>query len=176
MLVGLFRIHLQLSFGHLLTFIRYIEVHFTFSFLDGVRYNENFVKSRFIISRFFSIHFIVILAGLKKTFVIPRTWLQRGSLNRGSTVVAEVNPRQAEGVWFESYLVPLTPFLSCCLLLFFVLVLLFFSRYTFFLFLSASFPFFVLLALYLCFARLCDSPVSSFCLFLTSLHSHFPNF
>ena len=121
-LVGLFRIHLQLSFqsfGHLLTFIRCIEVHFTFSFLDGVRYNENFVKSRF-----FSILFIVILAGLKKSFVIPRTSLQRGSLNRGSTVVAEVKSRQAEGVWFESYLVP---FLSCCLLLFFVLVLLFCS-------------------------------------------------
>ena len=43
--------------------------------------------------------------------------------------MAEVKSRQAEGVWFESYLVP---FLSCCLLLFFVLVLLFFLDIHFF--------------------------------------------
>ena len=51
----------------MLTFIRYIEVYFTFGLLDCVRYNEDFVKSRFVIlSRFYSIHFTVILAGLKK--------------------------------------------------------------------------------------------------------------
>ena len=61
----------------MLTFIRYIEVNFTF--VDCVRYKEEFVKSRFCF-----IHFTVILAGLKK--VIPRTSLYRGSLNRGSTV------------------------------------------------------------------------------------------
>jgi len=48
-------------FRHMLTFIRYIEVYFTFGRLDCVRYNEDFV-----ISRFCSIHFTVILAGLKK--------------------------------------------------------------------------------------------------------------
>ena len=48
----------------MLTFIRYVEVYFTFSFLDGVRYNEDFVNSRFVISRFCSIYFILILAGL----------------------------------------------------------------------------------------------------------------
>ena len=30
----------------MLTFIRYVEVYFTFAFLDYVRYNEDFVKSR----------------------------------------------------------------------------------------------------------------------------------
>ena len=45
----------------MLTFIRYIEVYFTFGLLDCVRYNEDFVKSRF-----YFIHFTVILAGLKK--------------------------------------------------------------------------------------------------------------
>ena len=38
-----------------------MEVHFTFAFLDSVHYNKDFVKSRFC-----SIHFIVILAGLMK--------------------------------------------------------------------------------------------------------------
>ena len=50
----------------MLTFIPYIEVYFTFAFLDCVRYNEDFVKSRFVTSRFCSLHFIAILAGLKK--------------------------------------------------------------------------------------------------------------
>ena len=36
-----------------------------FGFLDCARYNEDFVKSRFVISRFCSIHLAVILAGLK---------------------------------------------------------------------------------------------------------------
>ena len=84
-LFGLFRIHLQLSFGHMLTLIPHIEIYFTFAFLDCARYNEYFAKSRFVISRFCSIPFIVILARLKK-IVIPRTSLYRGSLNRGSTV------------------------------------------------------------------------------------------
>ena len=51
----------------MLTFIPHIEVYFTFAFLAfyvcvlRVRYNEDFVKSRFCSS-----HFIAILAGLKK--------------------------------------------------------------------------------------------------------------
>ena len=36
-----------------------------FGLLDCVRYNEDFVISRFVISRFCSIHFTVTLAGLK---------------------------------------------------------------------------------------------------------------
>ena len=49
-----------------MTFIRYIGVDFTFGLLDCVRYNEEFVVSRFVISRFCSIHFTVTLAaGLK---------------------------------------------------------------------------------------------------------------
>ena len=47
-------------FSRVLTFIRYIGVHFTFGILDCVRYNEDFV-----ISRFCSIHFTVTLTGLK---------------------------------------------------------------------------------------------------------------
>ena len=45
----------------MVAFIRYIEANFTFGLVDCVRYNEDFVKSRFC-----SIHFTVILAGLKK--------------------------------------------------------------------------------------------------------------
>ena len=50
----------------MLTFIGYIEVNFTFALVGCVRYNEDFVKSRFVKSRFCYIHFIVILPGLKK--------------------------------------------------------------------------------------------------------------
>ena len=56
-----------------MTFIRYIGADFTFGLLDCVRYNENFV-----ISRFCSVHFTVTLAGLKnivrytEDFVIQR--------------------------------------------------------------------------------------------------------
>ena len=45
----------------MVTFIRYIEANFTFGLVDCVRYNEDFVKSRFC-----SIHFTVILARLNK--------------------------------------------------------------------------------------------------------------
>ena len=66
------------TFCHVMTFIRYIGIHFTFGLLDCVRYNENFVISRFVVSRFCSIHFTVTLAGLKnivrytENFVIQR--------------------------------------------------------------------------------------------------------
>ena len=69
------------------TVIRYIEVDFMFGLPDYVRYIEEFVISRFVISRFYSIHFTVTLAGHRISFVISRTSLNRGSLNRGSTVV-----------------------------------------------------------------------------------------
>ena len=59
-LVGLF----GFIFDHMLTFIRYIEVYFTITLLDCVRYNEDFLKSRFC-----SIHFTVILAGLTEKIV-----------------------------------------------------------------------------------------------------------
>ena len=47
----------------MLTFIRYIEAYmfFFFAILDCVCYNEDFMKLRF-----YSIRFIIILAGLKK--------------------------------------------------------------------------------------------------------------
>ena len=49
----------------MLTFFRCFEVHFTFGLLDCVRYNVDFVVSRFVISKSCSIYFTVTLAGLK---------------------------------------------------------------------------------------------------------------
>ena len=44
--------------------VRYIQVGFTFGLLDYVRYiEEEFVISRFVLSRLYSIHFTVTLAG-----------------------------------------------------------------------------------------------------------------
>ena len=48
-----------------MTSISYIGVDFMFGLPDCVRCNEHFVVSRFVISRFCSIHFNVTLAGLK---------------------------------------------------------------------------------------------------------------
>ena len=65
-----------LIFCHVTTLIRYIGVDFTSGVLDCVRYIEDFIISRFVISRFCSIHFTVTLARLKniirytKDFVI----------------------------------------------------------------------------------------------------------
>ena len=44
--------------------IRYIEVDFTRGVPDCVRYIEEFVISRFVISRIYSIHFPVTLTGM----------------------------------------------------------------------------------------------------------------
>ena len=52
-------------FCRVMTFIRYIGVDFTFGVLDCVRYNEDFVISRSVISRFCSLYFTVTLAGLR---------------------------------------------------------------------------------------------------------------
>ena len=58
--VDLFSVYLM---SRVDTVIRYIEVYFTFGLPDYVRYIEEFAISRFVISRFCSIHFTVILAG-----------------------------------------------------------------------------------------------------------------
>ena len=63
-----------------MTFIRYIGVDFTFGLLNCVRYNKDFVISRFVISRFCSIHSTVTLAGLKNIVRCTKDFL----LNRGS--------------------------------------------------------------------------------------------
>ena len=42
--------------------IHYVDVDFRFGLLDYVRYIEEFVIPRFVISRFYSIQFIVTLA------------------------------------------------------------------------------------------------------------------
>ena len=56
-----FLVYLAVTFYHMLTIIRYIEIYFMIALLDCVRYNEDFVKWRFC-----SIHFTVILTGLEK--------------------------------------------------------------------------------------------------------------
>ena len=58
--VDLFSVNLL---PHVDIVIRYIEIDFTFGLPDYVRYIEEFVISRFVISRFYSIHFTVTLAG-----------------------------------------------------------------------------------------------------------------
>ena len=59
----------------MVTFIRYIQANFTFGLVDCVRYDEHFVKSRFVKSKFCPIHFTVILAGLKKTVRYTETFV-----------------------------------------------------------------------------------------------------
>ena len=61
MTVDLFSVYLM---SRVNTVIRYIGVYFTFGLRDYVRYIEEIAKSRFVISRFYSIHFTVILAGM----------------------------------------------------------------------------------------------------------------
>ena len=56
---------LHSSFWSCVGTFRYIEVHFTFGLLDCAHYNEDFIISRFVISRFCPIHFTVTLAGLQ---------------------------------------------------------------------------------------------------------------
>ena len=53
----------------------YYEVYLTIALLDCIRYNEDFVKSRFLKFRFCSIHFTVILAGLKKIVCYPEDFV-----------------------------------------------------------------------------------------------------
>ena len=76
-LVGLFW---HLSFITCGQFVCYIEIYFTFARVDCVRYNADFVKSRFC-----SIRFNVILAGLKKIVCYTKDFVIQSSLNRGST-------------------------------------------------------------------------------------------
>ena len=58
--VDLFSVYLLLRVDIV---IRYIEVDFTFGIPDYVRYIEEFVISRFVISRYYSTHSSVTLAG-----------------------------------------------------------------------------------------------------------------
>ena len=57
--VDLFRVYLL---SRVDIVIYYLEVYFTFRLLDYVRYIKEFVISRFVISRFYPMHFTVILA------------------------------------------------------------------------------------------------------------------
>ena len=71
----------------MLTFIHYIKVNFTFSLVDCVHYIKDFVKLRFVKSRFCSINFTLILARLKKIVHYTEDFVvYRGSLNQGSIV------------------------------------------------------------------------------------------
>ena len=58
--VDLFSVYLL---SHVDIVIHYIEVDFTFGLPDYFHYIPEFVISRFIILRFYSIHFTVTLAG-----------------------------------------------------------------------------------------------------------------
>ena len=53
----------MLNIQHADIVIRYIEIDFTFGLPDFVRYIVEFFISRFVISRFYSIHFTINLAG-----------------------------------------------------------------------------------------------------------------
>ena len=44
--------------------IRYVEVDFTFGLTDYVRYIDEFIISRFVLLRLYSIHFTLTLAGM----------------------------------------------------------------------------------------------------------------
>ena len=78
---------LAFIFYHMLTFIHYIKVNFTFSLIDCVHYIKDFVKLRCVKSRFCSINFTLILARLKKIVHYTEDFvIYRGSLNRGSIV------------------------------------------------------------------------------------------
>ena len=60
---------LAFIFYHMLTFIRYIDVNFTFALTLWIVFVitiEDYVKARFVKSSFCSINFTVILAWLKK--------------------------------------------------------------------------------------------------------------
>ena len=89
-LVSQFGIHL-LSHADIYSLYHYIKVNFTFALMDCVRSNKNFFKSRFL-----SMHFTVILAGLKKIvhytedFVKSRFqlfWLKERGIRMSSALV-----------------------------------------------------------------------------------------
>ena len=60
--IDLFSVYL-LSHVQVDTVICYVEVDFMFALLDYVYYIEEFVILRFVISRFYSIHFTVTFSG-----------------------------------------------------------------------------------------------------------------
>ena len=64
-----------------MAFFRYIGVDLRFGLLDCVRYNQDFVHD--IEVRYIEALFHTFQPGCRISFVIPRTSLYRGSLNRG---------------------------------------------------------------------------------------------
>ena len=73
----------------MLTYSLYRGIFITSAFfnnLDRVRDNEDFVKLRFVTSRFCSIHLPAILAGLKKIVRYTEDFVIWPSLNRGSMI------------------------------------------------------------------------------------------
>ena len=70
----------------MLTYSLYRGIFITSAFLDRVRDNEDFVKLTFVTSRFCSIHFTAILAGLKKIVRYTEDFVIWPSLNRGSMI------------------------------------------------------------------------------------------
>lgn len=89
--VDLFSVYLL---SHVDVVIRYFKVDLTFGLLDYVRYIEEFVISRFVISRFYSIDFAVSLAGAQNSVRYIEDFVNRGSLNRGSTLLDYLQVRR----------------------------------------------------------------------------------
>ena len=82
----------------MLTLVRHIGVYYMFGLLDCVRYNEDFVISRFVIlrfviSRFCPIHFTVTLA----------VAVEYGSLCRG---LRYIEVRQIQVLLFATIILP----------------------------------------------------------------------
>ena len=82
--VDLFSVYLLLRVD---SAVRYFEIDFMFGLLDYVRYIEEFVISRFAISRFSSIHFTATLAGTYNFLLYQELReIEVRQLNQGSTV------------------------------------------------------------------------------------------
>ena len=81
--VDLFRVYLLLRVDIV---IRYIEVDFTFGLPDYVFISKNSLYRGSLYQSFMPYILLQLLLGHRMSFIILRTSLNRGSLNRGSTV------------------------------------------------------------------------------------------
>ena len=81
--VGVYLLSRVIVFSRVSTLIRYIEVHLMFGPPDYVRYIEEFVIQRFVMSRFYSIHFTAFLVGTQKIVLyIEEFAIQRFVISR----------------------------------------------------------------------------------------------
>ena len=81
---------LAFIFYHILTFIRYIDVNFTFALTLWIVFVitiEDYVKARFLKSSFCSINFTVILAWLKKIVRYTKDFVKSSFCSINFTVI-----------------------------------------------------------------------------------------